>query len=213
MTDKTRADLETKIADDLARDDLTTQITEAVDTAIRAHENDRYWFNEKYAVTATLSTSTASMELTTFAYTFLEFDRVRLVRTASTYWDLIKRDYSWVMDRQDVLVTTQPLEYTVYNDSLHFDAYADQNYPIIVDGIISLANLASASFSQGDTAAWFNAARDMIRASAKKEIWLHVLDEPDKAGAMASIEMSQHDKLLAKTNQKTSTGIIRPVEW
>jgi hypothetical protein len=179
----TRSDIEAQIADDLARSDLTSQITAAVNTAIRSYRFERLGFNEAYKVTATLSSSADTLALTSLSVRFRKLDRVRLVRDAGDYLDLYHRDYDWIMSRQDVRVLCQPVEYAIYNSYIHFDSLADQDYALLLDGIKELGTAASASYSAQDATAWFNDARELIRHRAKREVYANVLKDMELAAA------------------------------
>lgn len=208
----TRSDIESQIADDLARSDLASQITAAVNTAIRSYRFERLGFNEAYKVTATLSTSADVIALSALPVRFRKFDRIRLVRTAGDYLDLYHRDYDWIMSRQDVRVTCQPAEYAVYNSTLHFDSMADQDYTLLLDGIKELGN-ASASYSSGDTSAWFNDAAELIRHRAKRELYANVLKDMELAAAAAASEREALRIIKAEMGEERSTGFIRPTEF
>jgi len=208
----TRATIEAQIADDLARSDLSNQISNAVDTAIRSYRFERLGFNEAYKVTATLSTSADTMLLTSISVRFRKLDRVRIVRAAGDYLDLYHRDYDWIMSRQDVRVTCQPVEYAVYNNAIHFDSMADQNYSLLFDGLKELGNV-SASYSAGDTSAWFTDARELIRHRAKREVYANVLKDMELAAAAGAAEKEALRILKAEHGEQISTGFIRPTEF
>jgi hypothetical protein len=210
MTDRTT--IEAQVADDLARSDLTSQITAAVDTAIRSYRFERLGFNEAYKVTATLSTSADVMTLASISVRFRKLDRLRIVRAAGDYLDLYHRDYDWIMSRQDVRVVCQPAEYAVYNNAIHFDSMADQDYTILLDGIKELGN-ASASYSAGDTSAWFNDGRELIRHRAKRELYANVLKDMELAAAAGAAEKEAHRIIKAELGEQISTGFIRPTEF
>ncbi len=209
----TRYQLEPQIIDDIDRTDINTQVSTAVETAIRMHEHERYWFNTVAKVTATLSSSTAFVPFTDLPYRFLEIDRIRIQRNTNYYWDLMARQRDWLFDRQDVIVYTEPSEYAVYANTLQFDNYADQSYPLIMDGLVSLGNTASNTYSTSSSVAWFGEARDMIRAAAKKDLFLHVIKDPEQAVAMGVVETGVKNILKSKANQVAATGQIRPVDW
>ena len=208
----TRSDIEAQIADDLARTDLTSQITAAVNTAIRSYRFERLGFNEAYKVTATLSTSADVMTLASISVRFRKLDRLRIVRAAGDYLDLYHRDYDWIMSRQDVRVVCQPAEYAVYNNAIHFDSMADQDYTLYLDGIKELGN-ASASYSAGDTSAWFNDGRELIRHRAKRELYANVLKDMELAAAAGAAEKEAHRIIKAELGEQISTGFIRPTEF
>jgi len=208
----TRNDIEAQIADDLARSDLSGQITAAVNTAIRSYRFERLGFNEAYKVTATLSTSADVMALSSLSVRFRKLDRIRLVRTAGDYLDMYHRDYDWIMSRQDVRVTCQPVEYAIYNANIHFDSMADQDYTLLLDGIKELGN-PSASYSAGDTSAWFNDARELVRHRAKRELYANVLKDMELASAAGAAEKEAYRIIKSELGEQISTGFVRPTEF
>lgn len=210
---KTRTQLEAKIADDLARSDLTTQITDAVEIAIKAYEEEPFWFNTVYRSSATLSSSLANIALSSLTTRFLNFDRIRINSGGTADIDLYRRDYAWIMTRQDAPTYAIPMEYCIYDEKLMFDSYADQNRTLHMDGVVSLGNTASNSYSVADTTAWFNEARELIRHRAKREIYLHVLKDAEMAAAAKVSEDDAFNTLKSKSNQRASTGFLRPTEF
>lgn len=215
MANKTRAGLEAQIANDLIRADLAVEIGEAVETAINAYENERFWFNEAYRVTATLSISAATVALSAMPSRFLLLDRVRLLRSTNNFIDLYPRDYAWIMARQDAVTYTQPAEYCVYGEFIQFDTFANQAYTLYCDGIKSLGNSATASdsYTPSSSVAWFTDARELIRHRAKLEIYAHVIKDFELAGASAAAEYDALNALKARTSRLTGTGLLRPTEF
>lgn len=209
----TRADIEAQIADDLARSDLTSQIGTAINTAIRAYRFERMGFNEAYRVTATLTVSMDSKAFTDVSVRFRKIDRMRIVRSTNDYLDLYRRDYDWVMSRQDVRTVAVPSEYAVYNSTFHFDSLADQTYTILIDGLKDLGNAASGTYTAGDASAWFNDARELIRHRAKRELYANVLKDMELAGVAKAAETDALDTLKAEAGEQNTTGFIRPSEF
>lgn len=209
----TRTTIEAQIADDFARSDLSNQITSAVDAAIRAYRFERLGFNEAYRVTATASVSLDTLDLTSLSVRFRKIDRLRLLRDAGDYLDLYRRDYDWIMSRQDDRTVSMPLEYALYNNTIHFDCLADQSYTILIDGVKELGTGTTLSFSAADASAWFNDGRELIRHRAKREVYAHVLKDMELAAAAAAAEKEAYDVLKSELNEITTTGFIRPTEF
>jgi len=210
----TRTQLEETIADDLARTDLSGQIMRAVDTAIRAYRATRLPFNERYRVTASLSSGAATIALSAVSYRFRNIDRVRLVRTAADYLDLYRRDYNWIMSRQDIVTSTQPAEWCVYNDVIHFDSNADTNYGILIDGVVDLADsTTSLSYSVSSEAAWFNDGRELIRHRAKRELYAYTLKDMELAALSKGAEEDALNTLKSDAFSLQSTGQVRPTDF
>jgi membrane carboxypeptidase/penicillin-binding protein len=186
-----------------------------VEVAIRAYQEERFFFNEAYRVTATLSSSIATIAMTAIGTRFYDFDRVRLLRSTGNYIDLYQRDYDWVMSRQDAVTYTQPAEWCLYNETVHFDSNADQAYAIVFDGLKSLGSTATDSYSVSSSVSWFSTsgARELIRHRARRELYMHVLKDNDLAAAAKMAEDDAYDTLKTRTNARTSTGFLRPTEF
>jgi hypothetical protein len=209
----TRQDIENEIADDLDRSDLSSQITNAVNAAIRAYRFERLTFNESYRVTATLSISLATLALSDVTPRFRRIDRIRLQRAAGDYLDLYKRDYGWIMARQDVPTVAQPVEYCVYNNTIHFDSVADDSYTLLMDGIADTGTGSSGTFTAQSSAAWFNEGRQLVRHRAKREIYAHVLKDIELASVAKGAEDDALRILKAEQSEQNGTGYIRPTEF
>jgi hypothetical protein len=209
----TRSTIEAQIADDLARSDLSNQIADGVNTAIRAYRFERLGFNEAYKVTATASISIDFLALSDISVRFRKIDRIRLLRTAGNYLDLYRRDADWIMSRQDVNIVCQPSEYAVYDNKICFDSLADQTYTLYLDGIKELGNAASATYTAADSSAWFTDGRELIRHRAKREVYANVLKDMELAAAAGAAEKEALRILKAEAGEQNTTGMIRPTEF
>ena len=151
------------------------------------------------------------MALTSLSVRFRRIDRLRLRRSASDDMDLYKRDYDWIMSRQDVRIAAMPLEYAVYNNTLQFDSMADQNYTLILDGIKDLG--VSATSTASDASAWFNEARELIRHRAKRDLYAFTIKDTDLAAVAGEAERDALRTIKAELEAQNGTGFIRPTEF
>lgn len=210
----TKQTLIDQITDDLDRSDLTDQVVAAIDTAIRFYENERFWFNTSYSQTATLSSSSAMISMSALPKQYFEIDRVRYVESASMKWALEPDTYDAIMMDQDIPVYAIPDRWCVYAGGLQFDSYAADDYTLVIDGLVSLADtVTSNSYSVASTAAWFNDARNLIRAAAKKDLFMHVIKDGDQALGQAEMEKGAYKMLKGKTNQRASTGYVKATDF
>jgi len=210
----TKAALAAKIADDLARSDLTAQITDAIDYSIKRYERERFWFNDQDNISVTLSSSVAQLALSALPAKMFQIDRVRLVLASNTLLDLYPRDRNWIAARQDITLTSMPVEYCVYDEALQFDSSADQNYTLVLDGVVSIADTAASnSYSTSSSAVWFNEARDLIRADAKRDIYTHVIKDFEFAARMNETAQYEFNQLKGRTTRIRKTGQVRPTRF
>jgi len=210
----TKADLLAKINDDLARSDLATQVTDAIDYAIEQNERERFWFNEEDNISVTLSSGVAQLALSALPKKMFQLDRVRVKQSSGTFIDMYGRDRNWIAARQDIQATSMPIEYCVYDEAIQFDSLADQNYTLVIDGIVGLGNTtASNSYSSASAVAWFNEARNLIRSVAKRDLYTHVIKDFDFAARMRETEQFEFMQLKARTNRINVTGQVRPTRF
>ena len=204
----TLADLRARIADDLDRSDLSSQIEAAVRDAVEHYEAERFAFNEVVNATATFSSGVDSIPLSSLAVAFTRIDRIRIDDGGSGLVDLVPRDYAWLMAAQDAGAVARPLEYCIYAERIQLDSRPDRNYPAILDGVRRISTASAATGSS----AWFNDGRRLVRARAKAELYAHIIKEFPQAQAMAAVEQREYRALKQKLNTRNS-GRVRPTEW
>lgn len=208
---RTRADIEAQVADDLARTDLSTQITTTMDWALNYYADDRFFFNEVTHASVTLSSSLNFMPLTTppQQYKFLKFDRMRVLLNGMLY-EVIPSDYDLVMAYQDGNTLGRPCNYCIHGDKVQFDTMADQNYALDLDGIVSLGTGDSATFTAASEAAWFNIAGELMRSAIKRNLYGHIIKDERMASMAVEAEQDAYSMLKGMTTRKKSSGFIKP---
>ena len=201
--------LQDRIADELARTDLTTQIQYAVKDAVKHYQGTKFWFNQVYRTTATLSTSAATLALSAFAYPPLQIDMLRIADSSHEYVAL-SAPYADVASQLDAVNDTvaRPAQYAIYGETILFNAFAQSNYAVVIDGLRKYDELSATA----DTNVWTTDAERLIRAAAKREIYQHVIMDNDRAQAMAAIEKHEFDALKAKGAIRAS-GRIKPTQF
>lgn len=214
--------MQTRIADDLVRDDLSAQIQKSINDAITVWEGIRFDFNERKFLLNTVDGEEyydimgANNDLVLFdgtalatGETILEIDSIKITVNNSWY-PLTPRTMQW-FDRYAQLPTQytgQPDSYTIFNNQIRFFPVPDAVYPINIDG---LARLGPAPLSaDGDTNAWMIAGEMLIRQQAKYIIYRDVIrDAEGKANAGEGIQEAQF-QLERKGSAKLMTGYQRP---
>ena len=198
----TLAIMKARIADELARDDLTSQIAYSITDAIAAYEDTRWFFNETRAVTFS---TVASQEFYTSSdaaaiATIQKFDYVK-VYVGNQAYDLT---YEAPGEMENLSVSgTQigtPWSYTWYGEQIRLYPIPDQVYTIRIGASVKVAAPASDAETGNP---WMTHAERLIRSRAKLELALHVLKDEGLAQTMATAVEEAFDQLKGRTNQLT----------
>lgn len=217
MTTKTA--LKATIADDLIRSDLTTQIGEAIDTAIKFYQNHRFYFNEVRSVTfATVaSQSTYASSDSTNIPLFVHLDSVYLVDSSSRVWELSRTD---PIDMEFLLDSSasegRPYEYAYFESSFRLYPIPDGIYTVRPMGVIKKA--VPATDGEADNV-WMTEAYELIRCRAKAILAEHTLVDPDLMIRMVGPDGDSGatgralSSLMAETAKKVSLGRIVPTTF
>ena len=177
----TYGDMQTRIADELARSDLTSQIQLSILDAVKAYEGERFYFNELYNQTATVTLSAYAIALPSNVYAI---DKLTLKVNSSVNDYMVQRNRDYILSMQTPLSIHQPKEFAIYNGQIQFDCMADQTYPLYISGLQKFDALST----NADTNVWTTTAEELIRNRAKCNLYLDVILDPDNAKICAAQE-------------------------
>jgi hypothetical protein len=197
--------LQNRIADELARADLTAQIQNAIQSAIRFHESERFWFNEAEATASTAAGQAAYA----VPGDFLEADELTLTVSGNRF-PMCPRGYDWY--RGVSLTNTsrgRPTDWSYYADQFWLYPVPDGIYTLTLSYLKRLSLLVAA----GDTNAWMTGGEELIRARAKADLYANVIRDFDEAIAMRLMESDALANLRAKSAKKQATGRLTATEF
>src|SRR5262245_5452710 len=213
--------MQQRIADEIVRDDLASQIQKAINSAIGTWEGIRFGFNERryllqtvadqeyYATTEPTITLHDSSALDTGEH-IIEIDVITCTVNNMQY-PLTPRTQMWFeqFTAPASVYTGQPDSYGWYGDELRLYPIPDGVYPI---GISALGSLGPQPLSgDTDTNDWLTKAEALIRHQAKYLIYRDLVrDAEGKATAAEGIQEAQW-QLERKAAGKTHTG--RQAAW
>lgn len=182
--------MQARIADDMVRDDLASQIRNAINDAIELQEGERFKFNERRyriltvagqeyydLVGPTLLTSAGAAVGT--GETILELDDITCTVNNWPY-RLNPRTQQHVNEWQSNTYQGQPADYALYNQQLRIWPIPDGVYPLDLMGLARLAPNPLANDS--DTNAWMTDGAAIIRAQAKLLLYRDILRDTEGAG-------------------------------
>lgn len=208
LDNRSYGDMQRRIADELLRSDLTSQIQNAIQTAIKEYERNPFYFNQLRQDTA-FNTS-HGQEFYTSATSSLIASMVTLNRVTVTVsgnrYSMNPRTPEYMEDTSvNPVVYGQPVDYAYFAEQLRFYPIPDNAYAVALSGIYRLNTLSNST----DTNAWTSDAELLIRCRAKYELAMHVLRDPDMAQQMKGAEFEAFSNLKGETARRTPRR-IRP---
>lgn len=195
-------DMQNRIADEILRSDLTSQIKNAIQTAIREYERRPFYFNQlrNDAVFSTVRgqefyTSSDSSLIASMA----TLNRVQVNVNGNRY-TMNPRTPEYMEDTSvNPSVYGQPVDYSYFAEQMRFYPIPDASYVVTLTGIYRLFTLSNDS----DTNPWVSDAELLIRSRAKYELAVHVLRDQEMAASMQQCEMSAYADLKGETIRRT----------
>ena len=222
----TYGDMIDRIEREILRTDLTTEVQDAIKTAIDHYSDTRFWFTEGNNDTG-VNTITSSTTYTLSAE-WLEID-VITIEVSSNEYPLIPRTVDWFkeVNTNPSTVVGIPTDYAFHADTYWLYPTPNGVYPVRIYGNRRITALDSTgAVTITDTActnAWFTHGESLIRNRAKALVYAGKLRNPGLAavyggenpinGQTQGYEASALLKLQRKSRRKTATGMIQPTDW
>jgi len=206
--------LKAKIADDLARSDISTQIEDAVATSIQFFQKKRFYFNETR--TATFSTVAAqsfySASDDADIPKFLKLDGVFVTDSGGEVSELTPTDAVSLQALLDANPSSGvPTDYAWFDQGFILYPVPDAAYTVTPMGHYELAAPASDNETGN---AWMTDAFEMIRSHAKAYLYTHVIkNAPDKRAEMIDAAAGGKNSLADATNRRKATGQIARTQF
>lgn len=198
---RTLGDLKARIADELARSDLSSQIALAVDDAIDTASSHRFWFNEVAGLQLTLvagqdTYNDASIDALT------EIDNFYLmVGTQRRALQAISNK------RMDELNDGNPAQgepylYSRYGTAIRVHPTPQISYSCTIDG----ASRGEPMEDDTDANVWTTYGEKYVRAIAKRDLYENVIHNADKAAIQDQLAVRYREDLLLQTESRIMTG-------
>ena len=208
--------MKTRIADELVRDDLSSQIGNAITTALSIWAPTRFHFNEKrYLLTTVADTEYYAMsDLTNTDGTALdsgenliEIDSFTLTYSNQPY--PLEQQTQGVMDREQANAsqyTGQPYAYAMFADKIRLSPIPDAAYACTISGLAQLGTLTT----DGSTNARMTDGEALIRNQAKALVHRDILRDTEGLAIARDALSEALDPLKRRMAAKAFTGRIAP---
>lgn len=190
-----------RIADELNRSDIDSQIDQAIESAIDFYEDKDFWFNEAIATTATVDGT---------EYYSVPSDYIRgtsfVLTVNGTEYTLKKRTNDWI-NQQKVSTTFKsfPTDYAEYNEQFRLYPVPNGAYTLTIYYSKVLTSISGDSDSNEFT----GSAEELIRSRAKWSIYTHLLRDIEGAQLMKACEVEAYRRLQSETDGKLSSGRVK----
>jgi hypothetical protein len=207
------AAMKARIADELARDDLTSQITLAISDAINFYKHERFEFNESRDLTfATVAQQEAYGSAANPAIaTLRSFDYLLLYVGGILQGEIRRRQPLEIeLANNSGNFYGQPRGFAFYNRQIRLSPIPDAVYTVRIAGRITYA--APASDAEAGNP-WMIEAEALIRKRAKYELALNVTKDIEEAQRLAPQITEILDTLTGAANRLTGTGLVTPTQF
>jgi hypothetical protein len=201
LSTRTLGDLKARIADELARSDLTSQIALAISDAIDEACTHRFWFMEVRGLTIPLLAGTSAYTGTVISQ-LIEIDRLVLMIGAQRRTLRPISDDELDRLNDGTPPSGEPYAYSRYGDELRIYPTPTQSYTVYIDGLTRGATLDS----DGDSSIWTTTGEKYVRALAKRDLLGHVIRNPDAAKVQDMFAERYRQELEAQTHARGATN-------
>jgi len=198
---RTLGQLRARIADELDRSDLSSQIGLAIDDAISEAAQTRFWFNEVRGLLVPLVADQEYYGSDEFS-AMTELDAVYLLINGQRRNLYPANDLDINQWRDGTAATGEPYRWSRYGTSLRLYPTPRITYSLYVDGVTRLPPL----INDAQANAWTNEGEKLIRAIAKRELLANVIRDFDEAQAQQQLVTNARNELMSKSYDRMASG-------
>ncbi len=200
----TYTQLQSTIASELSRDDLTTPIQSAILSAIRHYQRKLMLFNQTTQAINTVA-GTAEYSLSS---DFLAFERISLVENGDVR-TLTELSY-------DEIATIDVSGHDGVPTRFGYRNYKIRLYPV-PDAVYAVTvyywNLLGAPSDGADSTVWTNDAVDLIRHRAKFDLASNTIRDDRAAATYKAHEDETYGGMVIQRDRVLSNGMIQPTQF
>lgn len=209
----TYGDMQNRIADELDRSDLASQIKKAIVSAVKHYERKSFYFSETSFTFSTVAgqRNYGSADAAAIA-TSPSIDRLN-----GTFYslrqDLTKKPFAEIDQKTGILsFRAWPEEWAYYAQQIWLYPIPDAAYTITAYDVPRLTELSA----DADFNAWTNDAEELIRSRAKLDLLRNVIRGVDMAEEITLLRGQEEDALnalITETANRKGTGFATPTQF
>lgn len=197
----TFGEMNRRIADELNRTDVSSQINLAIKTAIKHYNSEAVSFREHRAYVPTV----ADKEYYPVPDDFVELDDLRIQISNNTYV-LNRRSQRYLNDiyTTGTVDSGPPESFALYQEQIRVYPVPDQSYTLFLDYKRELDELSATS----DTNAYMTKYEGLIRARSKWDVCKNVLKDKEQAADHKAEELDEKESMeKQEARYNISSGI------
>lgn len=189
-----------RIASEISRDDLTTNIRQEILSAIEYYKQRRFWWNETTGTTTTV----ASTNYVSLPSDFVDLDILQITVGSNTT-KLLQQTYDDIVGWDINGQTGQPTSFALYQDRVRLYPTPNDAYTITFHYVKALAELSD----DADENAWLTDGEELIRLHAKKMLYANKIRNAKAAQDMAALEELVLLRLESRNQRRVTTGRLK----
>jgi hypothetical protein len=210
----TYADMKTRIARELHRSDLSSDIALAIQSAISHYATKRFSFSEKQETVQTIAGQryygTTTESPGTLPTDIVEIDTISTTVNNRTYkLDQTSFEHLDSIDSGVTPLTGYPRLWAWYAGKIRVYPSPNDEYDLKISYHCNVA----APTADADTTAWMTTAEELIRNRAKKDLCLSVTHDDARAMACAAMEKDAFNALKTAANKLISSNTLRSTKF
>lgn len=191
--------LKSRIANEIHRTDLTSDIAYAISDAIKFYQNKRFAFNQTRANFNTVAG-------TEFYTPFTDIGQIDSIVITVNQRKVQLEEWPYLA-LEEISTTTntqsQPWSWAWYGEQIRLYPIPDQAYALTISYLKRIDEPAT----DGTSNEWTEDAEDLIRASAKMRLYRDVLHDDENGIRAASAETTALRRLLRDSRQLVTGGL------
>lgn len=220
--------MQNRIADELIRSDLTSQIQLAIQSAIDFYQPRRFFFNETRG--DTFSTVSGQEFYTSadaaFIATMHEIDDILFAQSTTYRYPLFRQTWArleeWSINPS--VVSSLPYHFAFYGQQIRMYPIPNGAYTCTVSGTKRLTPYPLANNTDSNAWTTRSSGEEMIRQRAKADLRCNVIQDADAIAEAAQfamggqpylsgLERNAYMRLAQDTTLQLSTGRIQPTHF
>ena len=200
------SDMQTAIAGELARSDLTTEIQREINNAITFYGNKAFWFNEASMTPLTTVQGQRYYPLPANFASVLD-----VLSTLGNYTYRLKPRTEQYLDQVDWgndFWSGYPTDYSFWNGQIRLFPPPQGGLPVTVKGTAILS--PQPLVNDADSNAWLTSAEELIRTRAVRQLYGRYIRDPEQYALYTQLEKEALSNLQEKNIGQTGLNQIRP---